>query len=248
MRNSTLIFGGVALAGAAGLMVIRFENAQQRLHVQLTESLAKSRALETSLASAQTNAATLTAHLHQIDAELGSTKSALNAAELSVQNQQAALELAQAETRAALAAAEQARAAQQAAQSELIQTRDLLAGSISPAQAKRDREIIAELESQVGELENEVVQAKTHPAPTFVASRAYHAQIVAVGPRNAFVVINYGNTHAARFNQRFEVKRGLDVLATVEISDITDNYSVAQVVPETLSGNLRKGDAAIIIP
>ncbi|MEJ6603977.1 MAG: hypothetical protein ACKVI3_07560 [Verrucomicrobiia bacterium] len=80
-----------------------------------------------------------------------------------------------------------------------------------------------------------------------VAGRSNHAQVAKVGPRNAFVVINFGETHGAVPNQRFTVKRGSAVLATVEISLTKEHYSIAQVLPETLSGNIRKGDAATLI-
>ena len=42
--------------------------------------------------------------------------------------------------------------------------------------------------------------------------------------------------------------RGTERLATVEISQVAEHYSIAQVLAESLSGNLRKGDAAALTP
>jgi len=186
--------------------------------------------------------------LHQLDADLGATKNTLDETQFAHDKLRAALELAEADRTQSIADSAQARTELREAQTKLVQIRAKTAGSISPQQAMRYRQSIVEPETKVGEMENDLAQIKNTAQPEFISSRAYHAQTVRVGPRNAFVVINYGKSHGALPNQRFEIKRGLDVLAMVEISDLTENYSVAQVLPETLSGNLRKGDAAIITP
>lgn len=250
MRNLTLILCGIALVGsvASGVMFFLIGNSKQRLHNQLVESQAEVASLEIDLGKTNKDSAALTERLHQLDADLGATKNALDETQFANDELKAALDLAEAERAQSIADSDQARADLRENQTELVQIRDLMAKSISPQQAMRYRKIIADLESKVGEMKNNLEQLKNTPQPDFISSRAYHAQTVRVGPRNAFVVINYGKSHGALPNQRFEIKRGLDVLATVEISDLTENYSVAQVLPETLSGNLRKGDAAIITP
>jgi arsenate reductase-like glutaredoxin family protein len=250
MRNLTLIFYGIALAGsiASAVMFFIIGNSKQVLHNQLVERKADVVSLQNKLADDRAKADKLTSRIHQLDAELGAAKTSLDEAKFTTDELRAALELAETERTQSLAQSEQAWAELRLAQTELIKTKDLMAKSISPQQAMRYRQIIADLEVKLGKTEENLESAKKSSLPTFVSSRAYHAQLVRVGPGNSFVVINYGKSHGASANQRFEVKRGLDVLARVEISDITENYSVAQVLPETLSGNLRKGDAAIITP
>jgi len=223
-------------------------NSKQRLFNQLIESQAEVASLELDLGKTREDSAALSARLHQLDADLGATKNTLDETQFAHDKLSAALELAEADRTQSIADSAQARTELREAQTKLVQIRAKTAGSISPQQAMRYRQIIVELESKVGEMENDLAQIKNTAQPEFISSRAYHAQTVRVGPRNAFVVINYGKSHGALPNQRFEIKRGLDVLAMVEISDLTENYSVAQVLPETLSGNLRKGDAAIITP
>lgn len=250
MRNLTLILCGIALAGSAAsaVLFIIIGNSKQRLHQQLQVSKADVASLQSELEDAKVNADELTARIHQLDADLGATKISLDEARFTADELRVALELAETERKQSLAQAEQARTDFLEAQTELIKTRDLMAESISPQQAMRYRQNIADLEAKLGETEKNLEKAKKSTVPSLVSSRAYHAQLVRVGSGNSFVVINYGKTHGALTNQRFEIKRGVDVLARVEISDITENYSVAQVLPETLSGNLRKGDAAIITP
>jgi septal ring factor EnvC (AmiA/AmiB activator) len=250
MRNLTLILCGVALAAsvASGVMFFLIGNSKQALLTQLGEAEAHGAALADDLAKSHENSAALTEHLHQLDAELGTTKHALDQANITRERLRSALELAEVQRVNATAVADEARNQLRTVQTELISTRDQLAQSIPPSDAQRYRKIIADLESTVGALENQLESAKSTSPPTLIASRAYHAQVMQVASRNAFVVINYGKSHGAVVNQRFTIKRGLNSLAVVEISDSTDNYSIAQVLPETLSGILRTGDAAIITP
>ena len=248
MRNLTLILCGVALAAslASGVMFFLIGNSKQILLMQLGETEAEVAMLTVDLESARTNAQSLTDRLHQVDAELGTTKNALDQSKFAQEQLTQNLALAETQRSTASAEAQQAHDELRQVQTELVAIRDQMAGSIPKEHAQRYRKIIADLESKVGDLENQLVSVKSSVDPTLIASRAYHAQVVQVGSRNAFVVINYRKSHGAIPNQRFEVKRGSDRLAIVEISDTTDNYSIAQVLAETLSGNLRKGDAAII--
>jgi hypothetical protein len=71
---------------------------------------------------------------------------------------------------------------------------------------------------------------------------------VSVGPENAFVVLNYGSARGAQIDQRFAVRSGSDLLATVRISDVRSQFSIAQVEPDSLRGVLHKGDLAVLTP
>ena len=48
-------------------------------------------------------------------------------------------------------------------------------------------------------------------------------------------------------NQRLSVSQGTEIVATVLISDVRTNFSIAQVQPDTLRGDLHKGDSALLI-
>jgi TolA-binding protein len=72
------------------------------------------------------------------------------------------------------------------------------------------------------------------------------ATVMRVGPENAFVVLDYGSAHGARSGQQLQIRRGTDVVASVQISDLHEQLSLALVMPDTLRSGLRKGDSAPI--
>ena len=45
-----------------------------------------------------------------------------------------------------------------------------------------------------------------------------------------------------------DIRRGTKQLATVQISDVRENYSIAQVRPDSLRDSLQKGDLATLTP
>ena len=77
--------------------------------------------------------------------------------------------------------------------------------------------------------------------------RAGRATILTVGPESAFVVLNFGSARGAQLGQKLAVSQGSDEVATILISDVRANFSVAQVLPDTLRGVLQKGDLAVLI-
>ena len=148
-----------------------------------------------------------------------------------------------------------------------MQSRLAAADSVSPAEAERYRRSIADLEGKLKTLESTLASSAARlaaaatsanagfdhagapgqaPPATFTANRALNARVVTVGPRDAFVILNYGANNGASVNQELLVRRGPDPVARVKISDVRPNYSVAQVMSGTLSGSLRKGDAAML--
>lgn len=85
--------------------------------------------------------------------------------------------------------------------------------------------------------EDERVPAPTPPAPF---------QVVRVGPRDAFVVIDYGSGQGARPDQILSLWRGTSEVARVQISDARPRFSLAQVLPSTLKGLLQPGDLVVL--
>ena len=61
------------------------------------------------------------------------------------------------------------------------------------------------------------------------------------------MVLNFGSARGAQLGQKLAVSQGIDEVATVSISDVRTNFSVAQVLPETVRGVLQKGDLAVLV-
>ncbi|MBC7365736.1 MAG: hypothetical protein H7343_02810, partial [Undibacterium sp.] len=113
------------------------------------------------------------------------------------------------------------------------------------------RATIAELERQLATAKNGAALPTAAGASTAVFSSrrsSASAAVVSLGPESAFVVLNYGSARGARLGQRFALRNGADLLATVLISDVRTQFSVAQVEPDSVRGVLHKGDSAILTP
>jgi len=118
----------------------------------------------------------------------------------------------------------------------------------SPEAVAGYKNTIAELERQLANARDGAALPTIAGAATAVfASRIGRATVMTVGPQSSFVVLNFGSLRGARLGQRFHVNQGTEVVATALISDVRDNFSIAQVLPETLRGALQKGDSAILV-
>jgi len=205
-------------------------------------------ALDGQLAASRELASSFQKQAVTAGARLDATTARLSAAEART----AQLDTDLAAARATLAARDQA---ERALRDELTSLRrdlaDTRATAIPPAQIEAYRSTIAELERQLATAKNGAALPTAAGAATAVfASRPGRssAQVVSVGPDNAFVVLNYGSARGAALDQRFVVRSGSDLLATVRISDVRSQFSIAQVEPDSLRGVLHKGDLAILSP
>jgi hypothetical protein len=110
---------------------------------------------------------------------------------------------------------------------------------------------IAELEQQLTQLltralADAVEAPAAEPTPAPVAPPAPPAyQVVRVGPRDSFVVLDYGTEQGARLNDIIRLRRGTLEVARVQISDARPRFSLAQVLPGTLKGQLQSGDLVV---
>lgn len=248
MRNLTLILCVVALAGsvASGVLYFLIGNTKQELFQRWQNTEAQLNAAETRVASLEGQNEELTAQTRSLDAELAAAKRELTENNVQLNQLRDALDLAEEARANAVSEREDAVAELAAVETEIVALRDQLATSISPTEAQRYRRTIADLEARTGELEQYI--ARQNQDPSLVSGRAQHAQVLKVGPQNAFVVINFGATHGAAPNQRIQLQRGSEPLGIAEISLTKEHYSIAQVLPGTLSGSIRKGDAAFLTP
>lgn len=83
------------------------------------------------------------------------------------------------------------------------------------------------------------------PAPPGSDPAPAPHQVVSVGPAAAFVVLDYGEAHGARPQAIIRLQRGTSELAQVQISDVRPRFSLAQVPPDTLKGQLQTGDLVV---
>ena len=209
---------------------------------------ARNATLDGQLASSRELASSFQKQAVTAGAQLEVTKNQLTAAE--TRSTQLATDLAAA--RAAAAAREQAertlRDEVASLQRDLADTR---ATAIPAAQVEAYKSTIAELERQLATAKNGAALPTATGASTAVfSSRAGRssAQVVSVGPESAFVVLNYGSARGAQIDQRFAVRSGSELIASVRISDVRSQFSIAQVEPDSLRGVLHKGDLAILTP
>ncbi|MDI1337642.1 MAG: hypothetical protein PSU94_15775 [Lacunisphaera sp.] len=115
------------------------------------------------------------------------------------------------------------------------------AGAVTPDQRR-----IAELEQQLTRLLTRALAEPAAPAPAAEPAVAAPYQVVRVGPRNSFVVLDYGASDGARPGEILGLWRGTSPVARVQISDARPRFSLAQVLSATLKGQLQTGDLVLL--
>lgn len=254
--------GGLCLVAAAagiGLVLARRENAE--LTNQVSRLSRQNADLRYELKQASRQAADIGQRAVELDSQLGSAKIRTTATE--TKNVQLARQLTEREQREVALMAELATLRQQAAapnpsEEPAILPTLILTASKEPAPQTPPPpapaidiapylQRIAELEDQLTRLLTRAL-AETLPdpaAPTRGEPAQAPHQVVRVGPAAAFVVLDYGETHGARPQAIIRLQRGTSELAQVQISDIRPRFSLAQVLPGTLKGQLQTGDLVV---
>lgn len=254
MHRVPLILCLVALLGSAVSAVLYFQigNSKQLLEFKLAETSTRAVRLDADLAAAHTRAAALqTRHAAlqtratALDVELARTSEKLDAAEARATQ----IERNLADTRSVLGVYESTTRALgdelTALRRDLSESR---ASNASPEAVQAYKNTIAELERQLASARNGAALPSAAGASTAVfTSRAGRATVLNVGPESAFVVLNFGSARGAQLGQKLTVSQGNAIVAKVVISDVRTNFSVAQVVPDTLRGILQKGDSAVLM-
>lgn len=248
MNRLLPIFCAVALLGVAALGYLRYQSEQARLllKAQLGEEANKTQKLTVDLEQAKEETGALTAKLRSVEGELGAAKTKLTATETKAGQ----LETSLAQARATIGVHEQNN---RALATELAGLRreleDTRASNASPEAIAAYKNTIADLERELAAARHGATAPMAAGASTAVfTSRPGRAAVVSVGPGNAFVIVDYGAERGAQLGQRMTVSQGTDVVATVLISDVRPNFSIAQVLPDTLRGVLQKGDSALLVP
>jgi septal ring factor EnvC (AmiA/AmiB activator) len=254
MHRLPLILCAIAVLGSAlsGWLYVQAGNTKQVLELRLSDSTERAAKLDAALAGAnEQNGAlkeqngALKATTATLDRELADNRAKLSAAEQRVA--QTAQDLI--DTKSVLAVYE---ATTRALGDEVAALRQDLdesrASNASPEAVQAYKATIAELEKQLAVAKNGATLTPGTGGSTAVfASRAGRATILTVGPQSAFVVLNFGSARGAKLGQKLTVSQGPNEVATIAISDVRANFSVAQVLPDSLRGVLQKGDSALLI-
>lgn len=252
MRRSFAIILVVALLALAGLAL--------HFRAEAVEAQSRARTMARELADARfeskqhrERAAALETRAADLDSQLGSTKVRTTATETKAAELTRALTERQQREVALMAEIEalrqQGRVTGAPAGATLSSTGAGAPAAVSNESAYARR--IAALEAQLTELLARALEAPPAtvagtlaPAEAQAASPAH--QVVRVGAKDAFVILDYGAEHGARPGQQLSLGRGTSLVARVQISDVRPMFSIAQVLPDGPKRQLQTGDIVLL--
>ena len=245
MKGVTVLMSLLAVLAAAisGFLFFKIDYDKDQL-------LANNRAAQQQLSAAQQRASDNATDRDRAAADLATAQREIAELKarnttLEARNSQLARELAR--HRDDLTAREQT---DQGVQQELSSLRRQLAESrtaLASALGGATPEQVAAYEARIRDLENQLILLRRQSAetPPAVATPAgLSGQVIEVGPKSAFVVLNIGSKHGATAAMELVLRRGQNQLARIQLTDVRENYSIANVLPETGTGNIRTGDVA----
>ncbi|MDI1250813.1 MAG: hypothetical protein PSV13_18260 [Lacunisphaera sp.] len=270
LRTFTLLVSLAALGLGAALW--RERSASAGLAAQVTRLARKNADLRYEAKQAAAQAENFSRHAVELDSQLGSAKSRTTATE--VRQHQLTRELSAREQREVELMTELATLKQrltetaapvETARGEVAAAPDCARAPVghslgdgrTPPASRPAEPAVIDLRAhrtRITELEQQLTQLLTRvlaePAATPVAEPESAPpepyQVVRVGPRDSFVVLDFGAAHGARPGQILRLWRGTSELARVQISDARSRFSLAQVLSTTLKGQLQTGDYALL--
>ena len=247
MHRMPLILCAIALLGSTLSAVLYFEigNSKKILELRLADAGTHATKLEAGLATANEQNGSLKARVSALGADLA----VANAKAAASESRAGELDRDLAQAKTVLSVYE---LTARALADEVAALRDDLADSrasnASPEAVLAYKNTIAELERQLATARNGAAAPGAVGASTAVfTTRTGRATVLTVGPESSFVVLNFGSARGAQLGQKLSVSQGPGIVATVQISDVRANFSVAQVLPDTLRAVLQKGDSAVLI-
>lgn len=245
LPRSAWVLAGVAALAVLGFFTVQRDNTALRERVvSLTRQTVELRR-EADLALE--NARLIERRAVELDSQLAAAKTRKTSND--TQGVQLVRELN--ETRSQLSAREQRETALMA---ELIELRQAVAAvsSAGPVSASTEgaaaNRRIAQLESQLATPSGPTPPPTSSPVTVVPGAATRNYTVVRVGPRDSFVVIDYGSDHGAGVGRLLMLRRGTNTVAYVRISDARPNFSIAQVLPDSLKGQLQPGDFVVIAP
>lgn len=224
------------LATAATILFITNRGEKLRAYADLSRSEAQVASLQAERGALKTSVARLSQDFN-----------ALKTRDDSLQNEFATLKSREAETASALAQSRNMLVVKDQVISALNGEIVDLKRRLNDAQVRLQQ--IPVLQGRVNSLEQAVALARNPIAPDGgsvpkAATGSY--SVLAVGPDNSFVVVNYGAPQGAKPNQRLLIRRGTELIGVALISDVRDELSIGQVDPHALRAALHKGDSILL--
>lgn len=113
-------------------------------------------------------------------------------------------------------------------------------GGATPEQVAAYEARIADMEAEL----NDLRRAQTVAPAVGNAPAELSGEVIEVGPKSAFVVLNIGAKHGAVVALDMTLRRGSTQIARIRLTDVRENYSIANVLPQSGTGNIRPGDVA----
>lgn len=224
------------LATAATILFITNRGEKLRAYADLSRSEAQVASLQADRSALKTSVARLSQDFN-----------ALKSRDDSLQTSFAALKSREAETASALAQSRNMLVVKDQVISALNGEIVNLKQRLDDAQLRLQQ--IPVLQGRVDALEQAVALARNPIAPDggpVPKAAAGSYSVLAVGPDNSFVVVNYGAPQGAKPNQRLLIRRGTDLIGVALISDVRDQLSIGQVDPHALRSALHKGDSIVL--
>lgn len=255
MKALHLALSLLAIVGAAASAVFYFQigNTKVELRNERDAARAQASALQARLSDTTAQKENLEARVASLESDLNETRS--RATTLDARANQLSRELGEVRQQLAAKTDAEANLVREVAQVR----RELVAARTAAATGDASGEIAA-LQARVNELESALAIARGIPAagasgpkpdtPKLPSPRDFGittAQILGVGPQNAFVVLNLGAEHGMRKDLELAVRRTGFTVARLSVSDVHDRFAIAQVAPDSLRGRLQVGDSADIL-
>lgn len=224
----------IALAAATAVAILQ-TRAVTRLEAACAAAEAKGADLARKAGALEARSNEVRARLVEVDGQLSVARASASEAESRLVHAQR--ELAEQRNRVSAAEENLRRHAEAEEQVRLELARlKLTAPPFTAAEVEALQVRADEAEARLGAL-----AAAAAPEPV-------RASVLRVGPDNTFVVLDYGTERGGRLDQQLQVKRGTETVATVRITELHPQLSLALVEPRSLRSGLRTGDTALSSP
>jgi chromosome segregation ATPase len=252
MKSLTLALCVIAILGASASTFFYFQigNTKEVLKQDVAAAQARSTELQGRLTESTAQGEVLQKRLAELDSDLGDAKSKATAAE--GRAAQLTRDVAQVKNQlTAKTDSEQALNREIADLKREVAQAKLASAAASPEEIEAYKSSIATLQAKVTELEagRGTVAGSTSSSTSAAApsiSVGATANVVSIGEKNAFVVLDIGTAQGVQVGQKLNVTRAANTVATAVVSSVQDAYSIAQINVGSIKGGLLKGDTATI--
>lgn len=243
----------VLAAVVSGVLFFLIGNQKEEMQQQLTTANGRISVMESRSTELASQRDLIEAQARALEEQLGESRA--RGVSLEARSTQLARELQQARQELVEKAD-----AEQNQQREIAQLRRDLVQARSTLLEQGSQAEVAALQDRINSLEAELGRRGGSGSPSATGRTVQitpvnsprdfgiqNASVLSVGTKSAFVVLNIGSAHGARPGIALAVDRQGLSLARLQISEVNENYSIAQVEAGSLTGKLRVGDNAIIL-